>query len=176
MIIKDCNMVKGMNHQTFVMVGLTRHPMTYREKHSISPYKAGSCLCQEKTGKSSISITPCKRSAVRGNKTPSTLLKLRSSSTHYGVEGACESFHLGLRFAYPGLSKLNAYGVIGFWDYADKKRLTEWLSKPQSNSAEVGKSFGQRFNSPKPQYHSADVRKLFNRAAKIVQSFENAKF
>jgi hypothetical protein len=44
----------------------------------------------------------------------------------------------------------------GLMDYADKKRLTEWLSKPQ--------------------YNSAEVRKLFNRAAKIVQSFENTKF
>jgi hypothetical protein len=63
----------------------------------------------------------------------------------------------------------------GLMDYVDKKKLTEWLSKPQSNSADVGKSFGQRFNSSKPQYHSADVRKLFKRATKIVQSFENTK-
>jgi hypothetical protein len=63
----------------------------------------------------------------------------------------------------------------GLMDYVDKKKLTEWLSKPQSNSAEVGKSFGQRFNSSKPQYHSAEVRKLFKRATKIVQSFENTK-
>jgi hypothetical protein len=43
----------------------------------------------------------------------------------------------------------------GLMDYADKKNLTEWLSKPQSNSAEV--------------------RKRFNHVTKIVQNFENAK-
>jgi hypothetical protein len=64
----------------------------------------------------------------------------------------------------------------GLMDYADKKNLTEWLSKPQSNSADVGKPFGLRFNSSKPQSNSAEVRKLFNRIAKIVQNFENAKF
>ena len=41
----------------------------------------------------------------------------------------------------------------GLLEYADKKRMAEWLSK-------------QRYNS-------ADVRKLFNHATKIVESFEN---
>ena len=40
-------------------------------------------------------------------------------------------------------------------DYADIKRMVEWLSKQQSNSAEV--------------------RKLFNHAAKILKDFENPK-
>ncbi|MCM1168582.1 MAG: hypothetical protein NC048_02555 [Bacteroides sp.] len=40
-------------------------------------------------------------------------------------------------------------------DYLDKKRMAEWLSKQRSNSA--------------------DVRKLFDHATKLVQSFENAK-
>ena len=41
----------------------------------------------------------------------------------------------------------------GLLEYVDKKRTIEWFSKQQSNSA--------------------DVRKLFNRVAKIVQDFEN---
>ena len=40
-------------------------------------------------------------------------------------------------------------------EYVNKKRMVEWFSKQRSNSAEV--------------------RKLFNHAAKIVQNFENAK-
>lgn len=40
----------------------------------------------------------------------------------------------------------------GLLEYADKKRMSEWLSK-------------QRYNS-------ADVRKLFRHSAKIVESFE----
>ena len=40
-------------------------------------------------------------------------------------------------------------------DYADKKRMAEWLSKQRSNSA--------------------DVRKLFDHATKVVQNFENPK-
>jgi hypothetical protein len=43
----------------------------------------------------------------------------------------------------------------GLMDYVDQKRTVEWLSKQRSNSA--------------------DVRKLFNRATKIIQNFENAK-
>lgn len=43
----------------------------------------------------------------------------------------------------------------GLIEYADKKRVAEWLSKQRSNSA--------------------DVRKLFNHAANIVKSFENPK-
>ena len=41
-------------------------------------------------------------------------------------------------------------------DYANKEKLAEWFSKQQ--------------------YNSAEVRKLFNRAAKIVRNFENANF
>ena len=40
-------------------------------------------------------------------------------------------------------------------DYADKKRMVEWLSQQRSNSA--------------------DVRKLSDHAAKVVQKFENPK-
>jgi hypothetical protein len=40
-------------------------------------------------------------------------------------------------------------------DYANKERMIEWFSKQQ--------------------YNSAEVRKLFNHATKIVQNFENAK-
>ena len=43
----------------------------------------------------------------------------------------------------------------GLLEYADKKRMAEWFSK-------------QRYNS-------ADVRKLFNHSAKIVENFENPK-
>lgn len=43
----------------------------------------------------------------------------------------------------------------GLLEYADKKRMVEWLSK-------------QRYNS-------ADVRKLFNHATKIIQNFDNPK-
>lgn len=43
----------------------------------------------------------------------------------------------------------------GLLEYADKKRVAEWLSKQRSNSA--------------------DVRKLFNHAANIVENFENPK-
>ena len=43
----------------------------------------------------------------------------------------------------------------GLLEYADKKRMVEWFSK-------------QRYNS-------ADVRKLFNHSAKIVENFENPK-
>jgi hypothetical protein len=82
-----------------------------------------------------------------------------------------------IRSVYPKNNKQVANWIDeGLMDYADKKRLTEWLSKPQSNSADVRKSFGQGFNSTKPQSNSAEVRKLFNHAAKIVQSFENTKF
>lgn len=43
----------------------------------------------------------------------------------------------------------------GLLEYADKKRMVEWLSK-------------QRYNS-------ADVRKLFNHATNIIQNFDNPK-
>ena len=43
----------------------------------------------------------------------------------------------------------------GLLEYADKKRMVEWLSK-------------QRYNS-------AEVRKLFNHATKIIQNFDNPK-
>ena len=43
----------------------------------------------------------------------------------------------------------------GLLEYADKRRMVEWISKQQSNSA--------------------DVRKLFNHATKVIQNFENAK-
>jgi len=42
----------------------------------------------------------------------------------------------------------------GLLEYVDKQKTIEWFSKQQSNSA--------------------DVKKLFNRVAKIVQDFENA--
>lgn len=45
--------------------------------------------------------------------------------------------------------------VEGLLEYTDKKRMAEWLSK-------------QRYNS-------AEVRKLFNHATKIVENFENPK-
>ena len=41
-------------------------------------------------------------------------------------------------------------------EFVDKRKMVEWFSKQRSNSAEV--------------------RKLFNHGAKIVQNFENAKF
>jgi len=41
-------------------------------------------------------------------------------------------------------------------EYVDKQKMVEWFSKQQSNSAEV--------------------RKLFNHVAKVIQNFENAKF
>jgi hypothetical protein len=41
-------------------------------------------------------------------------------------------------------------------EYVDKTRMTNWLSKQRSNSAEV--------------------RKLFNSVTKIIQNFENTKF
>jgi len=41
-------------------------------------------------------------------------------------------------------------------EYMDKQKTIEWISKQRSNSA--------------------DVRKLLNRVAKIIQNFENAKF
>jgi hypothetical protein len=41
-------------------------------------------------------------------------------------------------------------------EYVNKQRMVEWFSKQRSNSAEV--------------------RKLFNHAAKVVQDFENPKF
>jgi len=44
----------------------------------------------------------------------------------------------------------------GLLEYVDKLKTVEWISKQQSNSA--------------------DVRKQLNRAAKIIQNFENAKF
>ena len=44
----------------------------------------------------------------------------------------------------------------GLLEYTDKLRTVEWISKQRSNSA--------------------DVRKLLNRVAKIVQNFENANF
>ncbi|MDE5606255.1 MAG: hypothetical protein K2I68_03025 [Bacteroidales bacterium] len=61
-----------------------------------------------------------------------------------------------IRSLYPK----NGRAVMGWitqdlLDYADKKRVVEWLSKQRSNSAEV--------------------RKLFNHATKIVQNFENPK-
>ncbi|MCL1934730.1 MAG: hypothetical protein FWF53_13070 [Candidatus Azobacteroides sp.] len=40
-------------------------------------------------------------------------------------------------------------------DYANKEKMAEWFSKQQ--------------------YNSAEVRKLFNHATKIIQNFENAK-
>ena len=62
----------------------------------------------------------------------------------------------GIRSVYPKKS-LAIMGWItqDLLDYADKKRMVEWLSKQQSNSA--------------------DVRKLFNHTAKILQNFENPK-
>ena len=64
----------------------------------------------------------------------------------------------------------------GLMDYADKKRMTEWLSKQRSNSADVRKPFSHTFYSSKQRYNSAEVRKLFNDAAKVIQNFENAKY
>jgi hypothetical protein len=43
-----------------------------------------------------------------------------------------------------------------FLEYVDIQKMIEWLSKQQSNSA--------------------DVRKLLNHATKIIQNFENAKY
>jgi hypothetical protein len=67
-----------------------------------------------------ISITPCKRSAARGDERHPTLPELRSSSTHFGVEGSQADFlypelHCPLATlsvaVCTGLSKLNAFGV-----------------------------------------------------------------
>lgn len=41
----------------------------------------------------------------------------------------------------------------GLLEYADKKRMSEWLSKQRSNSAEV--------------------RNLFRHSAKVIENFEN---
>lgn len=61
-----------------------------------------------------------------------------------------------IRSLYPKNSMAIANWIKdGLADYLDKKRMAEWLSKQRSNSAEV--------------------RKLFDHAAKLVQSFENAK-
>ena len=61
-----------------------------------------------------------------------------------------------IRSLYPK----NGRAIIGWiiqdlLDYADIKRMVEWLSKQRSNSAEV--------------------RKLFNHATNILQNFENPK-
>ena len=61
-----------------------------------------------------------------------------------------------IRSVYPKVSKLIANWISeNLTEYIDKKRMVEWLSKQRSNSA--------------------DVRKLFNHATKIVQNFENPK-
>ena len=62
-----------------------------------------------------------------------------------------------VRSVYPKTNRQVANWIDdGLLEYADKKRMAEWLSKQRSNSA--------------------DVRKLFNHAAKIVESFENPKY
>jgi hypothetical protein len=58
-------------------------------------------------------------------------------------------------------------------EFANKQKMTEWLFKQRSNSAEVKKPFSRTFYSSKQRYNSAEVRKLLNHAAKIVQNFEN---
>ena len=61
-----------------------------------------------------------------------------------------------IRSLYPKNNVAAAGWIIdGLLNYADKKRVVEWLSKQRSNSAEV--------------------RKLFNHATKIVQNFETPK-
>ncbi len=61
-----------------------------------------------------------------------------------------------IRSVYPKFNKLIANWIVeSLVEYADKEKMVEWLSKQRSNSA--------------------DVRKLFNHAAKIIQTFENPK-
>jgi hypothetical protein len=78
--------------------------MTYRDKK------------YSKVRRTFMSITPCKRSAARGNERPSILSELCSSSTLYGV-GGC------ICYCYPelrtGLFKLNAFGVWGIANMSD---------------------------------------------------------
>jgi hypothetical protein len=59
----------------------------------------------------------------------------------------------------------------GLLEYADKKKLTDWINKQRYNSAEVANSTGYT----KQQYNSADVKQLFRHAAKIIENFENPK-
>lgn len=61
-----------------------------------------------------------------------------------------------IRSVYPKNNNQIANWVTeGLLEYADKKRMVEWLSKQRSNSA--------------------DVRKLFNHATNIIQNFDNPK-
>lgn len=61
-----------------------------------------------------------------------------------------------IRSVYPKNNNQIANWVTeGLLEYADKKRMVEWLSKQRSNSAEV--------------------RKLFNHATNIIQNFDNPK-
>jgi len=64
----------------------------------------------EYAGRRATWITPCKRSAARGNKTiPAP--ELRRSSTRYGVEGRADSHYPELRYACTGLSTFKTYGL-----------------------------------------------------------------
>ena len=61
-----------------------------------------------------------------------------------------------VRSVYPKNNAQIANWIVeGLLEYADKKRMSEWFSKQQSNSA--------------------DVRNLFRHSAKVVESFENPK-
>jgi hypothetical protein len=80
-----------------------------------------------------------------------------------------------VRSVYPKNNRQVANWIDeGLMEYVDKKRMTNWLSKQRSNSAEVRNPLSHTFNSySKQQYNSTDVRKLYNSATKIIQNFEN---
>jgi hypothetical protein len=67
------------------------------------------CALQVDAGRRLIWITPCKPQAQLGVETAPSLPELRSSSTHYGVEGEICTSYPELRFACTGLSKSDAF-------------------------------------------------------------------
>ncbi len=96
------------------------------------------------------------------------ILKVRRSGNNIDVDVN------SVRSLYP---KDNVAGIIdwinnGLLRYADKERLTDFIAQSTNLIADNKAGVSDEWIS-KQRYNSADVRKLFNHPAKVVESFEN---